>query len=832
MALFCVVSPSLGRTNFFQTPPGNSGFAAIRQAPGMASGVNAFRVEIHTGVTGTSSGDNPGDTTSSPNGKNRTEALIAGGQIGSAAQNFNYNPANGNTYWHRWRFYVEPGAQLPSNATYNWHMTQTNTLDSQNHGGGMSLKKDLNALVFEDPGTVLNLPWNSFQLGRWYDIVWKVVWQTGANGSSTMWLDGTQTGSATGATLLAGKDGRVGVYHKFGMYRIDPGVQGGVVLWHSGLWVGTSQADIVNVIPGLTDTGFPATGGGTGTAPVANFSIPSTIQVGTAVTFSSTSTGSPAPTLQWKLDGVNTSTASSYTTTFNDTNAHTVALVATNASGSNTKTSTITAAAAPPPPPPPSSFVRAAVAADSRNGIDGAPILARPANAQPGDVMVWALTSATPTRTLTGTLPANVVLISDPGSNGGDRSWVLSKKYVSGDPTSWTLAFDAAATAGWESSGVALIGVQDAVNGVAPALGLWQASATVDTVAATAHTGPALNARAYAGFILSIITDNANSVVQTATPSAGTEIVDVERSDNKAHLAIAAVGRAANTTTSLNWTLGASARATVHGLFFNTTAIAIVLPSTPTNFHLVSTGDGTVSLACDPNPATENVSDYVWYLDGGTRTSTTPNITISGLTNGKTYTFRASAINDSGESAQSAAVLATPVKAAASYSYLDANVSSGTHTYSVASVVGGIETTPAAGPLVVDIPSVSGYYGSIQDTAGLVGFWSATPDGTLADETAYQNDGSFINADSTVPTLVDSPLADDTGHYSIVFDGTKATGRIPASPQINLGDNFTLVFMVRRTRQIQECLAGFGGTVNRPLVYFYNYDDTPVDPTT
>jgi phosphodiesterase/alkaline phosphatase D-like protein len=263
MSLVCRVNPNtLGRTNFFQTPPGHSDYASIQQAPGMASGIQAFRCYIQSGVTGTSSGDNPGDTTSSPNGKNRTEALIAGGQVGSSSQNFSdsangvpgYNPQPGQTYWHRWRFRIEAGSQLPSNATYNWHLTQTNSLDSNSHYGGMSLKKDLNAMVFENPGTVWNLPMASLQMDRWYDIMWRVLWQTGSSGTHTMWVDGVQQQTATGATMAA-----QGVYHKFGAYRIDPGTAGHVTLWHSGLWVYTTQAELTNVIPGVTDGGTTPT---------------------------------------------------------------------------------------------------------------------------------------------------------------------------------------------------------------------------------------------------------------------------------------------------------------------------------------------------------------------------------------------------------------------------------------------------------------------------------------------------------------------------------------------------------------------------------------------
>jgi hypothetical protein len=256
MTQIVTVDPNtIGRTNFFQTPPGHSDYASIVQAPGMATGIKAFRCFIQTGITGTSSGDDPGDDpVGSPNGKNRVEALIAGGQVGSAAQDFSigsgpgYDPSPGDTWWHRWRFRVESGSQLPSTATWNWHMTQTNSLDSGSHYGGMSLKKDLNAVVFENPGTVWTLPTTSFQMDRWYDIIWKVTFQTGASGTHTMWVDGVQQQTATGATMKSG-----GVYHKFGIYRNDPGVAGHVTLFHSGLWVATTRAELDNVIPGVTD---------------------------------------------------------------------------------------------------------------------------------------------------------------------------------------------------------------------------------------------------------------------------------------------------------------------------------------------------------------------------------------------------------------------------------------------------------------------------------------------------------------------------------------------------------------------------------------------------
>jgi PKD repeat protein len=956
MSQVCTVNPNtLGRTNFFQTPPGHTDYASIQQAPGMASGIKAFRCYIQTGVTGTSSGDQPGGTADSPNGKNRTEALIAGGQVGSSSQDFSdsangipgYNPKAGQTYWHRWRFRIEAGSQLPSTATYNWHLTQTNSLDSNSHYGGMSLKKDKNAMVFENPGTVWTLAMSSLQMDRWYDIVWKVFWSTGASGTHTMWVDGVQQQTATGATMAA-----QGVYAKFGAYRIDPGVAGHVTIWHSGFWVRTTQAELVNVIPGLTDTGFPGTGS-TGTAPVANFSVPSTIVVGTPVSFTSSSTGSPAPTLQWQEDGVNVSTAQTYTTTLTDTNPTTIGLTATNASGTNTKTVTVTATPVTPPtgtptaffdglsnpsltstsfspwraynhsnngtlrmyaanavsdpqlppnlparlrfetndnrvvgdyfvntadnpdtltvrsqletprvigattekfiwlndtriivmqfmhdypilsnpsgtpspydpnavpfagfattfgqpyggssgngigihndpdgvnvgmdaegnwtrtlprrrvinfivrrhfssavgaadgwdeywfsldgdvpvkqtfpngttrsplwaniraginddpigneihvlnyhrgymptwdgihyvefthlkvyrdqdvtnisdvfPPPigtavtpvpdpvanftvPASIqtgqqvtfqstsqnatalqwkvdgvnvgtsptlpwtftdtanhtvaltatgqtgttpstktvtvtattiisvgepVRAWTSTDSRDGIDAAPVLAVPANAEVLDRIYWTLITASHTRVLTGSLPSGMTIVSDPGANGNDRSWIIAKTYQSGDPTSWTLTFDTVATGGWATVPVAVYNTQPATGGTDVTNGVWQVASRVDTTAALTHTVPATSARGSDGFVLAIITDDANGLAQTPTPSSGSLFANFQRSDLKANIAVAIIDQpAGGAAAATTWTLDQSTQANVYAISFNVGGIPAV----------------------------------------------------------------------------------------------------------------------------------------------------------------------------------------------------------------------------------------------------------------
>lgn len=949
MAIFVTVDPNtVGRTNFFQTPPSQPGFASIQQAPGMASGIKAFRCEIRTGVTGTSSGDQPGGTADSPNGKNRTEALIAGGQVGSAAQNFGYNPSSGQTYWHRWRFRIQAGAQTPSSQTYNWHTTQSNSIDSNEHIAGTTLGKVTSPLswTFDNPGTVATVAYTTEQ---WVDVVWKIFYSTSSSGSHTIWINGVQKSTATGKTLAT--SGGTGIYHKFGAYRIDPGVAGGVVLWHSGLWVGTAQADLVNVIPGVTDTGFPATGGGsTNVAPVANFSVPSTITVGSPASFTSSSTGTPAPTLQWQLDGTNVSTAATYTTTFANTTSHTVALTATNSAGANTKTVTVAATQTTPTGPPtpimdglsntafsstslapwrawthsdngfvrmyapgvvsdaalpanlprrirletnddrvaanyfvntfdnpdtlttrsqveseraftvggvtkkvawlnetryivmqffhdfprlanptgtPSPYdpnavpfagflttygqpyggssgngfgvendpdgvnvrlkglggwtgslprkqaitlivrrhfsssidavdgwdeywfsvggatpvkqtftnnttrsalwanirtgvnddpigneihvtnyhrgymagwdgihylefthfkvyddadvtnvtdifppaisstvsepvanftvpatinlgvqatfdstsqnavslqwqvdgvnastsatlawtftvagahtvaltatgqsgttpntktvtvnvaqpatdlpVRPWAVADSRNGVDAAPILAVPANAVVGDDIYWTLITASHTRTLTGTLPTGITIVSDPGANGNDRSWVFTKTYQSGDPATFTLAFDTVSTGGWLSVPVAVYGTQPAQGGLTPDRGLWEVQSAARTTAASTQTSPTLSGRTSDGFALHIITDDGNGVAQSGQPNTGSVFADVQRSDLKAHIAVAWVDRPAGAAAAgLTWTLDTATQADVHALAFNTGGLPAV----------------------------------------------------------------------------------------------------------------------------------------------------------------------------------------------------------------------------------------------------------------
>jgi gliding motility-associated-like protein len=103
-------------------------------------------------------------------------------------------------------------------------------------------------------------------------------------------------------------------------------------------------------------------------------------------------------------------------------------------------------------------------------------------------------------------------------------------------------------------------------------------------------------------------------------------------------------------------------------LTFSATAVAVV-PSAPTN--LVATpGLGTVSIAFTPGyDGGANLSNYQYSLNNGsTWTSFSPArtsspVSITGLTNGVTYTIQLRGVNSIGQGVASASISATPIKA-------------------------------------------------------------------------------------------------------------------------------------------------------------------------
>jgi hypothetical protein len=89
--------------------------------------------------------------------------------------------------------------------------------------------------------------------------------------------------------------------------------------------------------------------------------------------------------------------------------------------------------------------------------------------------------------------------------------------------------------------------------------------------------------------------------------------------------------------------------------------VALSIPNLPTGLA-AAPGDGSVSLSWNSNAASDQVDVYQVYLNGNNYNLSVPgtSLTVTGLTNGTSYSFRVSAHNSAGFGGWSAAVTATP----------------------------------------------------------------------------------------------------------------------------------------------------------------------------
>jgi hypothetical protein len=118
---------------------------------------------------------------------------------------------------------------------------------------------------------------------------------------------------------------------------------------------------------------------------------------------------------------------------------------------------------------------------------------------------------------------------------------------------------------------------QPATGGTDATNGVWQVASRVDTTAALTHTVPATSARGSDGFVLGIITDDANGLAQTPTPSSGSLFANFQRSDLKANIAVAIIDQpAGGAAAATTWTLDQSTQANVYAISFNVGGIPAV----------------------------------------------------------------------------------------------------------------------------------------------------------------------------------------------------------------------------------------------------------------
>jgi hypothetical protein len=190
--------------------------------------------------------------------------------------------------------------------------------------------------------------------------------------------------------------------------------------------------------------------------------------------------------------------------------------------------------------------------------------------------------------------------------------------------------------------------------------------------------------------ITSIIPGNTTAtIIFTAGFNGGSAITDYKYSTNNG-ASYTSAGTTTSPITITGLTNGTSYQVKIRavnaaddGVESNMVLLTMpVAPSAPTN--LVGTSaSGQVSIAFTPGSnGGSAITDYKYSIDNGayqsTGTATSP-ITISSLTNGRTYSFKIRAVNVIGDSAESTSILITPLPGSGLIFFLDAaNYTSGT----------------------------------------------------------------------------------------------------------------------------------------------------------
>ena len=188
----------------------------------------------------------------------------------------------------------------------------------------------------------------------------------------------------------------------------------------------------------------------------------------------------------------------------------------------------------------------------------------------------------------------------------------------------------------------------------------------------------------------------------------------------------------------------------------------VTAPSAPRNL-VATVGNTRITLTFDVPADTGGaaITDYVIQRasGGGAWTTVTDGVsnattaTITGLTNGTTYSFRVAAVNSASTGAYSGAITATPAPAATNDAFVDAALITGSTGSLAGSTVNATRET--------NEPTHGGYGGS----ASLWYRWTAPSDGTFALSTQGSSYDTLLGAytGTTVGALSTLAANDDSG---------------------------------------------------------------------
>ena len=188
--------------------------------------------------------------------------------------------------------------------------------------------------------------------------------------------------------------------------------------------------------------------------------------------------------------------------------------------------------------------------------------------------------------------------------------------------------------------------------------------------------------------------------------------------------------------------------------------VPVTAPSAPRNL-VAAAGNTRMTLTFDVPADTGGgaITDYViqrasgggaWttFADGVSSATTA---TVTGLTNGTTYSFRVAAVNSAGAGAYSAAITATPAPAATNDAFADAALITG--------ATGSLASSTVNASRETNEPTHGGYGGS----ASIWYRWTAPSDGTLALSTQGSSYDTLLGAytGSNLTTLTTLAANDD-----------------------------------------------------------------------